>query len=308
MHPSASSRLRVSVALPRPGDPASSPDDLQALARAIEDAGLDACSMDDHPFPALGPDRPGWHTFDPFVLLGHVAAATTTLRLHTNIVVLPYRNPFVMAKAAATLHHVAGGRLILGVGAGYLPAEFAALGVPFDQRDVLVDEHLGVLRRAWSGDPLDQVTPRWRADGNAMQPTADSAPIWMGGNSRRAMRRAVRHCDGWSPFQLPASYAAALHTAPLDDAAALGRRLAELRVLAGEAGRTSALDVCYVVADPTWTTRPEAALREELEELEAIGVTWISVTFPAAGIEERQDAVRAFGGLVAGPGLPARAV
>src|SRR5262245_21320264 len=108
------------------------------MAKAAEAAGFDAVFVTDHPFPD---DRwlagGGHHALDPFVALAFAAASTTTLRLHTNLYVAAYRNPFLSAKAVATLDHLSNGRVILGIGAGYLEPEFDALGVAFDERNDL---------------------------------------------------------------------------------------------------------------------------------------------------------------------------
>ena len=113
------------------GDEFTSAGAIAELAEAIAAAGFDACWVTEHPFPsdewmATG----GHHSLDPFVALTAAAVATKTLRLHTNILVLPYRNPFLTAKAAASLDVVSGGRVIVGVAAGYLEGEYAALGAP----------------------------------------------------------------------------------------------------------------------------------------------------------------------------------
>ena len=101
------------------------------MARALETAGIDACYVTDHPAPAHAWLAAGGHSaLDPFVQLTAVAAVSTKLKLHSQIVVLPYRNPFLTAKAAASLDVISGGRMIMGVGVGYMKAEFAALGVP----------------------------------------------------------------------------------------------------------------------------------------------------------------------------------
>jgi alkanesulfonate monooxygenase SsuD/methylene tetrahydromethanopterin reductase-like flavin-dependent oxidoreductase (luciferase family) len=125
------------------------------MGRTLESAGVAACYVTDHPAPvATWLHAHGHDATDPFTSLAFVAAATRSLRLHTNVVVLPYRNPFITAKAAAILQVFSGGRLILGVGAGYQQGEFAALGVDFTKRDVLTDEALETIRLAWSGGPV----------------------------------------------------------------------------------------------------------------------------------------------------------
>src|SRR5438309_299293 len=117
------------------------------LSAAAEAAGFDAVFVTDHPAPGdKWLEHGGHHTLDPFVALAFAAAATTTLRLHTNLLVLAYRNPFLSAKAVATLDHLSGGRVILGIGAGYLEPEFDALGVAFDGRNDLTEEAIVMVK------------------------------------------------------------------------------------------------------------------------------------------------------------------
>src|SRR5207249_1707922 len=121
-------------------------------ARAAERAGFDAVAVTDHPFPHDEWMRSGGHhALDPFVALSFAAAATARIRLLTFIYVLPYRNPFLSAKAAASLDVLSGGRFVFGVAAGYLEPEFAALGVPFAERDALADEAIRAMQAAWGG-------------------------------------------------------------------------------------------------------------------------------------------------------------
>jgi probable F420-dependent oxidoreductase len=125
------------------------------LAQAAEAAGFGGFAFTEHPAPAAKWMATGGHpTLDPFVALGHVAAVTKTLRLLTYLTVLPYRNPMLLAKAAATVDLLSGGRFILGVGTGYLKGEFRALGVDFEERNALFDEALDVLPLHWSGEPF----------------------------------------------------------------------------------------------------------------------------------------------------------
>src|SRR6476469_11247329 len=124
-------------------------------AAAAEAAGFDACFVTDHPAPdtkwlAGG----GHHALDPFVALSFAAAATTRLRVQTHILVLPYRNPLLTAKAVLSLDVLSGGRVILGVASGYLKTEFAELCVDFDERNELTDEAIDVMRRVWTEDEV----------------------------------------------------------------------------------------------------------------------------------------------------------
>ena len=126
------------------------------VAAAAEAAGIHGFGFTDHPAPSQRWLEAGGHdALDPFVAMGYAAARTTTLRLIPNIVVLPYRNPFVVAKSGATLDLLSGGRFTLAVGVGYLKREFAALGVDFEERAALFDEALDVIRAIWTTDDVD---------------------------------------------------------------------------------------------------------------------------------------------------------
>src|SRR5262245_25927186 len=210
------------------------------LAGALEAAGFDAGYMTEHPFP---PDAwlraGGHHALDPFVALAVAAAATRRLRLHTNILVLPYRNPFLLAKAAASLDVVSGGRLILAVGAGYLEGEFGALGADFEHRNEVTDDALVALKQAWSGAAVKRDGPGYQAAGNLMLPPPlqqPHPPIWIGGNSRAAARRAAQHAQGWSPFPVSAAFGRHTRTAPLETIEQLAARIRELREHASRLG------------------------------------------------------------------------
>src|SRR6185503_9841155 len=125
------------------------------LSAGAEAAGFDAVFVTEHPFPddrwlATG----GHHALDPFVALAFAAAATTTLRLHPNLCIPAYRNPFLLAKTVASLDALSGGRVILGIGAGYMEGEFTALGMPYEERNELTDEAITAMRAAWTGESV----------------------------------------------------------------------------------------------------------------------------------------------------------
>jgi len=127
---------------------------LTEIAAAAERAGFAAFSLTEHPIPGARWLCSGGHQMlDPLVALAHVAAATERLRLLTYLVVAPYRNPFLLAKAAATADRLSNGRLTLGLGAGYNKSEFYALGIDFEERNALFDEVLDVLPLHWRGEP-----------------------------------------------------------------------------------------------------------------------------------------------------------
>src|SRR3954469_2717485 len=126
------------------------------VSRAAEAAGFAAVFVTDHPAPPARWVRGGGHvTTDPLVTLAFAAAATSTIRLQTNLYVPAYRHPLLSAKTVASLDVLSGGRVILGVGAGYLEGEFAAVGADFAARNDTLDEAVGVMRAAWTGAPVD---------------------------------------------------------------------------------------------------------------------------------------------------------
>lgn len=254
------------------------------MARAAEEAGFGALYVTDHPMPGEAWLRKGGHhTLDPFVTLSFAAAATRLIRLQTHVLVLPYRNPFLVAKAAATLDALSGGRLTLGVSAGYLESEFAALGVPFADRNRRTDEAIPALRAAWSGACVELAGDGFRAEGNRALPVPvqkPGPPIWVGGNSRRAIRRAVELGDGWLPFPAPKRLASHVRTAPLANLDDLLAGLAYAREHAEKVGRRAPLDVCFVpfgfelgVGDAA----AAAGLVEVLPSYHDAGVSWLAV-------------------------------
>jgi probable F420-dependent oxidoreductase len=259
------------------------------IARAIEKAGFDACYVTEHPFP---PEhwlaRGGHHALDPFVSLALVAAATRTLRLHTHVLVLAYRNPFLAAKAIASLDAVSGGRVGVGAGAGYLADEFAALGAAFDDRNDRFDEAIRAMQAAWTGEPVSMSGPGFRAEENRMLPRPvqrPHPPIWVGGNSPRAIRRAATLGQGWSPFPLPASGAGPIRTSAIESIGDLASGIARLGEQAERAGRKEPLDVNFVPFGLAMNVRsmPEdEILLEQFAALEDIGVTWVSIGLPTS--------------------------
>lgn len=208
-------RMRFAYGLPMsaPLSPALvSGQAVSALARAAEGAGFDAAYITEHPAPSQRWREAGGHdALDPFVGLAVVASATTRLRLLTNLTVIPYRNPFLLAKAAATLDVLSDGRLILGAGVGYQKSEFAALGVDFELRNDLFDEYLEVLKLAWTGEPVTYDGSHVHARGVTAQPVPAQQPhppIWLGGNSKLTRRRVAERAQGWMPMPSPGVWGA----------------------------------------------------------------------------------------------------
>jgi len=261
---------------------------ISELARAVEAAGFDAVFVTDHPCPPESWVRSGGHhATDPLITLAFAAAATSRLRVQTNLYVPAYRPPLISAHAVATLDVLSAGRVTLGVGAGYLEPEFDILGADFDRRNDALDEALAVMIRAWSGDLFDghRILPR-----PVQRP---HPPIWVGGNSRRAIRRAVELADGWLPMPSPARSAGLLRTPGLETVMDLAARLVFAREYADQIGRSAPLEVGFTPSGLSMFAgaRPEpAAVVDSLRELAAIGVGYATVTLPA---DSRADFLRA---------------
>ncbi|OXM65110.1 MULTISPECIES: LLM class flavin-dependent oxidoreductase [Amycolatopsis] len=177
--------MKIGVNIPNFG-PGTDPGVLRDWGRTVEGLGFDLLMMSDH--VAITPDVAGQYPapfYEPFTTLSWLAGVTERIRLGTTILVLPYRHPLLTARMAANLNALSGGRLVLGVGVGWARQEFEALGVPFERRGALTDEYLDVLREAWAD-------PGYRAG---------RIPLWIGGNSAAALRRAVRLGEPWHPLR-----------------------------------------------------------------------------------------------------------
>lgn len=227
------------------------------FAQAAEAAGWDAVFVWDHLAFAWGVP-----SADPWVLLAAAAQATARIRVGTAVTPLPRRRPAVVANAAATLDRLSGGRAVLGVGAGGVPAEFAAFGEPDEARVRAgkLDEALDVIAALWEGQPVSHTGEHYTVDGVTLAPLPvqrPRVPIWVGGHSRAAQRRAARW-DGWiisgdnergEMTLAPESLA--------DDLVYIGRRRAR--------------DMPFEVAMTGVSAGPDDAV---FARYEAVGVTW----------------------------------
>ena len=179
----------------------ASPEAIRRVAQQAEHLGYDGIWVSDHiVIPDSAVDRFGSVFYEPLTVLAFAAACTATIRLGTTVLIVPYRNPVVTAKVLSTLDVLSGGRVTAGVGVGWTEDEFKALGVPFKERGALSDEYIAVFKTLWTQD-----TPAFHGqyvhfDKIAFEPKPmqkPHIPIWIGGNSKRAIRRAVALGDGW---------------------------------------------------------------------------------------------------------------
>lgn len=273
------------------------------VAVTAERAGFDGIGFTDHPAPSQRwLDGGGHDALDPFVALAFCAAATERIRLIPNIVVLPYRNPFLVAKAAATLDVLSGGRFTLAVGAGYLKGEFAALGVDHNERNELFDEALDVIKAIWTSDEVTVEGRHFSARGVTAHPRPISEPhppIWIGGNSAQARQRVADRGNGWCPFPAPSGLAKAARTVALDTSERLAEAIDDLTARLDAAGRDPvSVDIAFsnpAGGDPSSDAFDADAHLQGLADLAALGVTWVQVGLPGDSVEHAVETLQRYG-------------
>lgn len=295
--------VRFGVAIPTDRVDAAeeflTPEGVAEIAQAAEAAGFTSCYVTDHPFPVQRwLDGGGHHALDPFVTLSFAAAATSTLRLQTHILVLGYRNPFLLAKSVLSLDLLSRGRLTVGVGAGYLRGEFDALGATFEGRGRLAEETIDALKRALTEEDIELTGAGFQARGNTMRPLPvqrPHPPLWMGGNSRPAIRRAVDQCEGWLPFPNTQAMARFTRTPALETDEDLLAGLRYAQSYARETGRETPLAIGYSLEGMAGATRSGKDLLARSVALGSLGVDWLAMGFPDRTRAGYVDSIRRFG-------------
>jgi probable F420-dependent oxidoreductase len=268
---------------------------ISEIARSAEASGFGAVHVTDHPAPdTKWLDHGGHHALDPFVALSFAAAATTEVKLLTNVYIAAYRNPFLSAKSIQSLHVLSGGRLIVGTAAGYLKPEFKALGIDFDNRGVLLDEALDVLSKVLTGDDVAYEGTSFAARGVRLRPVpATPPPVWVGGNSKPAVRRAVSRAAGWAPFNT-FGYAAASRTAEISTVEELESAIGWATKYAAEIGRTDPLDICFSAGNLLDENKSADERHATIARLQAAGVTWLTIAPSGDTRAEVMDRAQAF--------------
>ncbi|MFI1679043.1 TIGR03619 family F420-dependent LLM class oxidoreductase [Streptomyces sp. NPDC020607] len=276
------------------------PDDLVEIARTADHTGFAYIAACDHvAIPRRLADAMSTVWYDPVATLAHLAAVTENVRLMSHVAVVGLRHPLASAKQYATLDHLSGGRLILGVGAGHVREEFEALGVDFARRGPILDEAIDALRAALGVEEY----PEYRGEtfafkdlGQMPRPAQAHVPLWVGGSSPAAVRRAATRADGWLPQGDPRDK--------------LPAQIAKLKRLREDAGIAEPITVGAIteplyVGDPGWPVgrrtlagKPEE-LAESLRAYAAMGVDQIQVRFRSRSRTELTDQMAAFAADVA---------
>ncbi len=279
-----------------PWEAGAGPADLVEIARAADRHGFAYIACCEHigvPHRLAAAMSTIW--YDPVATLAYLAAATARVRLLSHIALVGLRHPLITAKQYATLDHLSGGRLILGVGAGHVREEFDALGVDFTRRGALLDEAIDALKTALGPEEFPAFQgKRFAFAGLGQSPRPAQAPrppVWVGGSSPAAVRRAAVRGDGWLPQgdrrdQLPGQLAKL-------------RRLREAAGIRTPAEAGAITEPLYVGA-PAWdvgrctlTGAPER-LADSLREYRAMGVQQIQVRFRSRSRTELTDQMAAF--------------
>jgi len=284
------------------------PDAVRRLAQAIEDIGYDHIDLFDHVvmgFPVegrpAGPYDPAMPILEALMTLSHVAAVTSRVTLGTEVLVLPQREPTLVAKQVSTLDTLSGGRVRLGLGVGWQESEYEALGEDFRTRGARMDEAITLLRAYWGDKRVEFDGRHYRAVSMAMEPKPPQGralPIWIGGNSDAAYRRVGRLGDGWLASRV---------TGPEDAA----RALDAIRRHAADAGRDAkALGFQSMVAPPPRDAEGKRFYAEHdrvvarVAALREMGFGWVSLNATAVfqagarSVDAMTDALAALHGKV----------
>ncbi|WP_416959581.1 LLM class F420-dependent oxidoreductase [Streptomyces sp. Agncl-13] len=279
-----------------PWEADAGPADLVEIARAADRAGFDYIAGCDHVgVPRRLATAMSTIWYDPVATLSYLAGVTERVRLLSHVAVVGLRHPLLTAKQYATLDHLSGGRLILGVGAGHVQEEFEALGVDFDRRGAVLDESIDALRATLGPDEFPEHHGKlydFEGLGQRPRPAQEHVPLWVGGSSPAAVRRAALKADGWLP-----------QGDPRDRLPAQIERIRRLREEAAVQGPFvfGAITEPLYVGEPDWevgrrtlTGAPEV-LAESLRAYGAMGVDQIQVRFRCRDRIELTDQISEFG-------------
>ena len=277
----------------------ATPDIIRSTAVRAEQLGYDSVWVSDHVVvPHANVVNFGETIFDPLVTLGVIAGATRRVQLGTTVLIVPYRNAVVTAKMVSSLDALSGGRVVLGIGAGWVAAESAMLGVPFAERGPMTDEHLRAMQELWTSNTPSFAGTYTQFSGLSFEPKPvqkPHPPIWVGGHSKAALRRTVDFGAAWHPINRPPDE---LRTGQAELARlcqARGRAIPpaltlrnDIRVLrSGQSVPASAHAGRVMAGEP-------AALVDQIGELARCGVQHLVLEFLAADGRELDEQLTSF--------------
>lgn len=300
--------MQLGVFLPISGR-AASRETLMQAARQAESLGYDSVWAADriiipwqidtvYPYSKeatfiVPPDRP---FFEPLTCLAFLAGCTEKIRLGMSVMVLPYRHPLYWAKIATTLDHLSSGRLIMGVGVGWMEEEFNALAATFAERGQVSDEQLRLLEKLWRDERVTFEGKHYALKDIAFNPKPlqkPRIPIWVGGEGRLAQRRAGTYGDAWFPYFVRIT------------SGELSRRFENVKRSAREAGRNPAaltfacclpieLTPADVAQEPDYLKGSTSQVSKALQKFRDVGVAHIGLQFMVPHWPERQEQIERF--------------
>jgi probable F420-dependent oxidoreductase len=290
--------MKFGVWIPNCRDLAT-PEIIRHTAVRAEQLGYDSVFVSDHVVvPNAYIERFGAGIYDPLITLSVLAGATSRVLLGTTVLIVPYRNPVLTAKMVASLDALSGGRVVLGIGAGWVPEESAALGVPFAERGAMTDEYLAAMRELWT-NPAPSFSGKYtqfselRCEPKPIQ--QPHPPIWVGGHSPAALRRAAAIGSAWHPINRPVEEIRAGRAEIV--------RLCESRGRAVPPGVTMRIDTCVLQAGgrapaaihggSMLAGEPEK-LVEQIGELAAAGVEHLVLEFLVSDDAELDEQMARF--------------
>jgi probable F420-dependent oxidoreductase len=263
-------------------------EEVRRIAEAADRLGYGYLTCSEHvAIPTDAMELPGPRYWDPAATFGYLSASTTDIRFMTSVLVLPYHHPLDIAKRYGTLDRICEGRLVLGVGVGYLEPEFRLLGAPFENRGERTDDAIRALRASFGRAEPEYAGTHFSFDGVVVDPCGvqQDVPIWVGGRTQRSLRRAVQLGDGWCPFAVsPRRAAEWLASAARTDA--WQRRDRPLEVMLGTRR----------AVDPQGA--PDEAA-ERVAEVRAAGATTVSLWFVHHSLDHYLEQLEAMVGVVA---------
>jgi len=284
--------MRYGVAIPH-ANVFSSPDAIRQMARAVEDLGFDSLWVSDHIIVPEGSSYIPENMDEPLAVLAFLAAETSHVTLGTSVLIVPYRDPVFTAKFLSTVDNLSGGRLVVGIGAGWLEQEFDALSVPFAERGPRTDEYLRVYRNLWETETSSFSGQFKNYTSMRMFPKAapsrrGTIPITVGGNGAPSIRRAAELGDGWHPINLAPDELAVLAAAYRAQCEKFGRQPGPITLRHMPGGRTRPAGGAW----PLSGTPAEQA--QEIRDYAAAGLDELMLSLPARSVPELLERLRLF--------------
>ena len=270
--------------------PGAEPRALAAWVKVVEDLGYHLLMTSDH--VAITPDVAGRYPapfYEPFTMLGWLAGVAKKVELGTTVIIVPYRHPLETARATAVVDQLCGGRFIFGVGVGWAKQEFEAIGVPFEKRGAMTNDYLQAIRACWTQDiaSYDGRFARFRDIHTSPRPVRPKGPpIWVGGSSDGALRRAVLHGDAWHPIRIRVDWVR-------------DTGIPKLREIAAREGRSVPPLCPRIILNVTDSAAPEdkrvagtgsvEQVRGDLRALEALGAPYVVLDTFTGDVEATRD-------------------